>query len=124
MARRHSPPDVQLPCGAARLTGQAHLKKKTFVNVQFFVEAISQEHPRSLTRTTNLAATYYELGRLEEAKKLQVHVLETSERTIGQEHPSTLTHKSNLAMSYAKRGQWQEAEKLHLHVRRISKSIV
>lgn len=38
----------------------------------------------------NLASTYRKQGRLREAKKLEVQVMETRKRVLGHEHPDTL----------------------------------
>jgi hypothetical protein len=37
----------------------------------------------------NLARTYWDLGEVQEAKKLEVQVLELKKRILGEEHPDT-----------------------------------
>jgi hypothetical protein len=63
------------------------------------------EHPSTLTRKANLASTYSDQGRWDEAEKLKLEVLETSKRVLGDEHPSTLTSKANLAHTMQARGR-------------------
>jgi Tetratricopeptide repeat len=58
------------------------------------------EHPNTLTSTANLASTYSNQGRLEEAEGLEVQVLETRKRVLGAEHPDTLSSMSNLAHTW------------------------
>jgi hypothetical protein len=45
----------------------------------------------------NLASTYRDQGRWDEAEKLEVQVIETSKTKLGVDHPSTLTSMANLA---------------------------
>ena len=53
--------------------------------------ALGQQHPDTLTSMANLASTYWNQGRWQEAEELEVQVMETSLRVLGQEHPDTLT---------------------------------
>jgi hypothetical protein len=48
----------------------------------------------------NLASTYWNQGRWDEAEQLGVQVMETRTRVLGAEHPSTLTSMANLARTY------------------------
>jgi Tetratricopeptide repeat len=58
----------------------------------------------------NLAATYGEQGRWNEAEKLQVDVVEMSKRLLGAEHPDTLSSMASLATTYRQQGRWSEAD--------------
>ncbi|SPJ81929.1 related to kinesin light chain 1 [Fusarium torulosum] len=60
----------------------------------------------------NLALTYWNQGRWEEAEKLQVRVMEIRKVKFGEDHPHTLTSMNNLASTYWNQGRWEEAEKL------------
>ena len=51
---------------------------------------------------TNLAVTYREQGRWNEAEHLQVQVMEMRKKLIGAEHPDTLNSMTNLAVTYYK----------------------
>jgi hypothetical protein len=60
----------------------------------------------------NLASTYRNQGRWEEAEELDVQVMETRERVLGQEHPDTLTSMNNLAFTLKSQGRNDEALEL------------
>src|SRR5204863_55681 len=70
------------------------------------------EHPDTLTSIANLASTYWNQGRWEEAEELEVQVMETSSRVLGTEHPSTLTSMNNLASTLRNQSRSEEAEEL------------
>jgi hypothetical protein len=61
---------------------------------------LGAEHPDTLTSMANLASTYWNQGRWDEAEQLGVQVMETRTRVLGAEHPSTLTSMANLARTY------------------------
>jgi hypothetical protein len=73
---------------------------------------LGAEHPRTLTSMNNLATTYYNQGRLEEAESLGVEVLEISKRVLGAEHLDTLTSMHNLAFTWKQSGRYSETLKL------------
>jgi hypothetical protein len=60
----------------------------------------------------NLASTYWNQGRWEEAEQLGVKVMETSRAKLGADHPSTLTSMNNLALTFSNQERWVEAEEL------------
>ena len=62
----------------------------------------------------NLASTFQNQGRWDEAEKLQVVVMETTKRVLGNEHPDTLTCMADLAATFQNQGRWDEAEKLQV----------
>jgi len=64
---------------------------------------LSDEHPHTLTSMANLASTYRNQGRWNEAKKLEVQVIETRKRVLSDEHPHTLTSMANLAATWHQR---------------------
>ena len=59
-----------------------------------------------------LAITYRYLGQLEEAKKLEVHVLESRRKLLGENHPDTLQAMANLSQTYNHLGNIMEAAEL------------
>jgi len=61
---------------------------------------LGEEHPDTLTSMGNLASTYRNQGRWNEAEKLEVQVMETSKTKLWADHPDTLTSKSNLASTW------------------------
>ncbi|KAE8394391.1 hypothetical protein BDV23DRAFT_169693 [Aspergillus alliaceus] len=70
------------------------------------------EHPSTLASMARLASAYRNQGRLNEAEKLNVQVMETRKTVLGAEHPHTLISMNNLASTYGNQGRWGEAEKL------------
>ncbi|KAF7345915.1 FabD/lysophospholipase-like protein [Mycena venus] len=58
------------------------------------------------------ARIYYDSGRFNEAKLLELLVLERQKQLLGADHPDTLSAMSNLAFTYRKLGRYQEAEPL------------
>jgi Flp pilus assembly protein TadD len=73
---------------------------------------LGADHPSTLSSMNNLALTYRNQGRWEEAETLQVQVMETSKTKLGANHPDTLTSMNNLALTYRNQGRWEEAETL------------
>jgi hypothetical protein len=65
----------------------------------------------------NLASTYRNQGRWDEAEKLEVlEVVEARKEKLGSYHPDTLTSLANLASTYRNQGRWDEAEKPFVEV--------
>jgi hypothetical protein len=69
----------------------------------------------------NLASTYSDQGRRDEAEELQVQVMQTRTGVLGDEHPSTLLSMGNLALTYWNQGRWKEAEELQVQVMQATK---
>ncbi|MGW2355812.1 tetratricopeptide repeat protein, partial [Streptomyces phaeofaciens] len=67
------------------------------------------DHPETFTARNNLAISYRDAGRLQEALALGERVLADYERVLGPDHPATLTARNNLAISYRDAGRLQEA---------------
>jgi hypothetical protein len=67
------------------------------------------DHPSTLTSMANLASTYRNQGRWEEAEKLFVEVMETSKEKLGSDHPDTLTSMANLAFTWHGQGRLQDS---------------
>jgi hypothetical protein len=57
----------------------------------------------------NLASTYQNQGRWEEAEELKVQVMETRKTKLGADHPSTLTSMHNLAITWKYQGRHIDA---------------
>ena len=60
----------------------------------------------------NLAMSYQDLGKYTEAQKLQMQVLEASNRILGVEHPHTINAMEHLAVTYQNLGKYTKAEEL------------
>ena len=76
--------------------------------------SLGEEHPDTLRSMNNLAISYSDLGRRNEAVELREQVLEASKRSLGEEHPDTLKFMNNLAISKeadvnAQGGQYRNA---------------
>ncbi|KAM7210480.1 hypothetical protein V8F06_014131, partial [Rhypophila decipiens] len=57
----------------------------------------------------NLASTYRNQGRWDDAEKLEVQVMETSKTKLWADHPDTLTSMNNLAFTWKGQGRLKEA---------------
>ncbi|CAI6087630.1 unnamed protein product [Clonostachys chloroleuca] len=81
-----------------------------------YEEVCGEENQNTLSSMVNLSSTLWYLGRLEEAKKLQIKVLEHRKRILGEEHSKTLKIMNNLASTLRDLGRLEEAEKLQIKV--------
>jgi hypothetical protein len=70
---------------------------------------LGMDHPHTLTTMANLALTYKDQGRWNEAELLNVQVIGMSKAKLGEDHPQTLTRMNNLALIYRDQGRWDEA---------------
>jgi Flp pilus assembly protein TadD len=67
------------------------------------------DHPDTLISMNNLALTYRNQGRWEDAEKLFVQVMETRKMKLGVDHPDTLGSMNNLAFTWKAQGRSAEA---------------
>ncbi|KAF8179807.1 hypothetical protein K438DRAFT_1842852 [Mycena galopus ATCC 62051] len=111
-------------------TGQSTKAMKLDINtLEKTREILGDDHPEVLVAMHNLAHSYWSLGQFEDAKQLQlvvlekwrkglkqlqVVVLEKWRQSLSDEHPDTLTAMNNLASTYHSLGQFEDAEKLQL----------
>jgi serine/threonine protein kinase len=79
-------------------------------------------HPDTLASMNNLANSYAEAGRTQEALKLREETLRLQKTTLGPDHPDTLVSMQNLANSYADAGRTQEALALNEETLRLRKA--
>jgi hypothetical protein len=82
------------------------------------------DHPSTLTSMANLASTYRNQGRWDDAEKLEVQVMETSKTKLGVDHPDTLTSMANLAFTWKGSGKEIEAVRLMEECVRLRKRIL
>ena len=68
----------------------------------------------------NLAITYKNQGRWNEAEQLEIQVMDMRKKLLGAEHPHTLISIRNLACTYKDQGRICESEKLELEVMNIT----
>jgi hypothetical protein len=64
----------------------------------------------------DLACTYQNLGKWQEAEALEVVAMEKRKHLLGEEHPDTLMSIGNLASTYRNQGKWKEVEALEVVV--------
>ncbi|GAB1199720.1 hypothetical protein APSETT444_009077 [Aspergillus pseudonomiae] len=83
-----------------------------------------KEQEKYINLIVNIGDCLYSDGRLKEAEKLQLQVLELRKPLLGPEHPDTLTSMANLASTYRDQGRWKEAEKLQLEVLELRKPLL
>jgi hypothetical protein len=57
----------------------------------------------------NLASTYQNQGRWNEAEQLELEVMESRKKKLGPEHPDTLTSMANLAFTWKSQGRSNDA---------------
>jgi hypothetical protein len=60
-------------------------------------EVLGPKHPDTIRAMANLAATWWQQGRSNEAEPLQVEVLELYKEVLGPKHPDTIRAMANLA---------------------------
>ncbi|KAJ7251999.1 P-loop containing nucleoside triphosphate hydrolase protein [Mycena rebaudengoi] len=84
---------------------------------------LGNEHSDTLVAMSNLAATYWKLGKSRDALELDIAVLEKRKLILGTEHPDTLSSMSRLAATYWKLGKFAEALELEVVVLEKRKQI-
>ena len=70
----------------------------------------------------NLASTYKNQRRWNEAEQLEVQVMDIRKKLLGAEHPDTLTSMENLASIYEKEGRKDKADHLKLEVMNVRRT--
>ena len=76
---------------------------------------LGSDHPDTLTSMANLACTYWNQGRWDEAEKLEVDVMNARKSKLGSDHPDTLAGMGNLAFTYWSQSRVDEAHSLLLY---------
>jgi hypothetical protein len=66
---------------------------------------LGMDHPNTLSSMINLASTYWNQGRWEDAEQLDIRVMEISKTKLGVDHPDTLSSMANLASTYRNQGR-------------------
>ena len=80
-------------------------------------------HPDTLTSMNNLAVTFSEQGKHEEAEELELKVLDLCKKVLGPEHPHILTSMPNLARTYLDQEKYEEAEKVKIKIQAIQQTL-
>ncbi|KEP50937.1 kinesin light chain [Rhizoctonia solani 123E] len=89
-----------------------------------FEQLLGEEHPDTLRSMNNLASTYSNLGRYDEAEHLEVKVLNARKRVLGDKHPDTLESMDDLASIHFYLGQYNKAEQLQVEVLNACKQVL
>ncbi|MEV5084778.1 tetratricopeptide repeat protein, partial [Streptomyces sp. NPDC056159] len=77
---------------------------------------LGDDHADTLTARGNLAASYWQAGRTDEAIGLLEQVVADCKRLLGNDHPNTIRARGNLAASYQEAGRTSEAIELEERV--------
>ena len=85
---------------------------------------LGRDHADALQNMYHLGWTYLTEGRLEDAEKLQLEVLEVRRRLLGDKHQDTVSSMSDLASTYMRQDRYIEAEKLQVEVTEMSKRLL
>ena len=101
--------------------GALQLREKV---VKCLRESLEVNDVRLSSSIWELALTYSNFGRLEEAEVLQKEVLKHYNEEFGEKHPDTVSARSNLAFTYGNLGRLKEAGQLHAEVLKVRKEIL
>ena len=72
----------------------------------------------------NLATTYSDWRRCNEAEQLEVQVMEIRKKLLGPGHPKTLRSMGTLARTHFSQGNWNEAVQLQVHIVDMKKKML
>ena len=84
-------------------------------------EKLGADHPDTLSAMGNLANSYSDTGRLEEALGMREEVLRLMRENLGADHPDTLKAMTGLAVSYSETGRLEEALGMQEEILRLSR---
>ncbi|KEP45630.1 kinesin light chain [Rhizoctonia solani 123E] len=87
-------------------------------------QVLGKDHPNTLDSMNNLACTYTNLGRHEDARSLHSETLDIRKRVLGKDHPDTLASMNNLANTYINLGRHEDARLLHSETLDIRKRVL
>ncbi|MGW1848942.1 tetratricopeptide repeat protein, partial [Streptomyces sp. NPDC001966] len=104
--------------GASLLNAHLHSASSTYWEhmVADCERLLGNEHRSTLAARANLAASYWQAGRTNDAIEIEERVLAECKRLLGDSHPYTLTVRVSLAASYHQAGRTDEAINLLEHV--------
>jgi hypothetical protein len=103
--------------------GQAQIAAAQFEACRTLCTAhLGPDDPTTLLAMTRLANSYDDLGRHNEALKLNEETVALKKLKLGEDHPDTLGSMNNLALSYRRLGRIADALKLHEETLALQKS--
>jgi serine/threonine protein kinase/tetratricopeptide (TPR) repeat protein len=89
---------------------------------QLYIEHRGPDHPDTIASMNDLAVSYAEAGRIQDAIKLYEETLRLAKARLGPDDRRTLTSIGNLARAYFAAGRIEEAVKLHEETLRLRKA--
>jgi serine/threonine protein kinase/tetratricopeptide (TPR) repeat protein len=89
---------------------------------KLYTNHLGPDHPATLWSMSNLANSYFRVGRTQEALKLREETLQLQKAKLGPDYPYTLWSMNNLAESYAAAGRSLEALELLEQTRQLMKA--
>ncbi|CAE6459243.1 unnamed protein product [Rhizoctonia solani] len=89
-----------------------------------FKQRLGPDHHYTLNSMDNLASTYSDLGRYNEAEQMGLQVVNARKRLLGEDHPSTLTSMNKLASTYLNLRRYNEAEQMGIQVLNARKRVL
>ncbi|KAG6876932.1 hypothetical protein C0993_012014, partial [Termitomyces sp. T159_Od127] len=85
-------------------------------------EMLGSSHPHTVQAMSNLATTFWKMGKLAYAESLEQDVLEIRKKSIENSHPDTIEAMSKLAEIRSRGGKLKEAKVLQQQVLEIRKA--
>ena len=82
-------------------------------------EKLGADHPDTLSVMHNLAVSFFNQGKVEQARKLLLQVLDGRKVKLGENHPDTISTMQNLELTY----KLKAVEKLQLDLGAMLKKI-
>ncbi|KAI0974916.1 P-loop containing nucleoside triphosphate hydrolase protein [Xylaria arbuscula] len=89
-----------------------------------FETEVGTENTKTLHATELIKMIYWQQERWDEAKLLEIQLLDIRKRVLGPEHPQTLNHMDSLASIYRYQKQRKEAESLMVKVVETRKRVL
>lgn len=85
---------------------------------------LGAENELTLHSMSMVALAHKMAGRSEQARQLEVRVVETSIAVLGEVHPDTLVSMCELSLTYREQGLWKEAEQLEIKALETSTAVL
>jgi hypothetical protein len=97
-----------------RLAGRTEEARASDVDSRAqLIELIGEDHPNTLSCTSNLAADLFELGEMQASADLATRGLDLCRTHLGEDHPITLATALNLSLGLRQLRRDGEADELY-----------
>jgi hypothetical protein len=97
-------------------TEEAETEQSLRAQMMLYNSTLGPDDPKTLTSMEKLAAKLRKRGQLEEAKILQMRLVEAYKSKYGESHPDTIRYMDSLASTFQHQGRFEEAQSLQLQV--------